>query len=933
MFTHVAFERAHVNKSSASNQSNNVIPERDALEICDNITSLAISGSETTGVTTFAQEACEQVDVLGKFYVPSSVGTLQPELQDLKEYFRRPRVMAQGAFVLNTRNNPVQFNFSDSNFETYFPGARTRLLGVYGMRFRTVFTLQIAATPFSQGVACLSFQYDTSTTDPNTFVRSKYACSATNIPHVRLDVSETTMVQLSVPYLNMREYLTINDGSVSAKWQTGVVAINTILPMRTGSGNNPTYRLYVHLEDLELVGAAPDALTTVNFQAGKPIDKEFANEAYPISSAVASASETFRWISRGVPSIRSLAGPTSWFLGKAAGAIRYFGWSKPAIQDAPVRMHVYNNILENNVDVPSNALVMGPMISNRLKVDPQFAATDVDEMALPFVLSQWCQVKYFTLSNSDIAGTLKMGIPISPASMYFNTLTSNSTPTVFSDTFNSFFPTGLFYWGNMFRQWRGDMKFRFTFGKTKMHAGRVIVYFTPSEVLLSQLPPNTSVALKVPDVTGGPHPFGYSKVFDLKDSNVFDFEVPYISDTPYKDFYGATGTLTMFVMDQINASSVISTTIDCMVEVCGSTNFELAVFKGNDFPANVSAVPRFQAGVVIPSIAENASEMAVGEHINSVKQIIAMPSTVFDYVALPNGLDKYALLPWWSGAIQVNLLPPSRLDSLENSVWNPGSYAARAYCYARGSTDYHVYREQPVKMSMWIYQVSAPGNVPPAFSLVPANNVAVPFLQTTDDTLHTRFPAYGRVARYVCGSLNNLNMYPSQASLSQSDTVPFQVGKLRTYNYDTQGTTVYVYRCAGDDAMLGHYMGPVPLAIQPTTGGTFANWNNTTAIRQSGRQLYHRRTGNSYIDPEYAAELDAEDQKNKPHEVAPPPTPSRNRSMRPPSPFKVSGDVGVKPDNLSGKLTSLLARAELLPKYANLTAQVAEVVSEALDQQ
>lgn len=932
-----------MNKSSANHDtSNQLVSDRETVTVCDNIAALSIDGApEATGVTSFVQEACEQVDVLGKHYVASKLTTLQPDLQDLKEYFRRPRLIAGSTFTINTRGLETSLDVSKTNLlSTFFPAGFSRLQGVFGFRFRLVFTLQVAASAFSQGQACVSFQYNTTIASTTTFLRSAYSATVTNLPHARIDLAETTMVQLSVPFLYQREFLTVNAGDNAVnEWTYGVVAINRLTPIRTGSGNAPTYKMYIHLEDLELIGASPETFVNVSYQAGRPIEKEFEDDAYPYSSTLHSMSKTVSWIAKGVPSLSSIAGPTSWFLGRAAGIVRYLGWSKPLIQEPPMRQMRLDTILEHNVDVPSQAIMVGPMCSNRLRVDPQFAGTDVDEMSLAYVLSQWSQIKYVTMANTDAQGSLIMGVPISPMAMHFSTnRTTAGPPAVGLVPYNSFIPSNVCFWGSCFRQWRGDFEFRFTFAKTKLHAGRVIVYFTPTTTNGQVLIPGTTVAFKSPDVTGGPHPFGYSAIFDLKDTNVFTFKVPYIADTPYKDIWGVTGCLNMYVMDPLIASSTISTTVDLLVEVRCSPDFELSIPVGNTWPATVTSTPNFQSGSMISTIAPGTSEMVVGDQFTSVKQLISMPGNT---QAVPSnlaiGVTKFSLWPWWQQDDPGNTLPPGPWSGVAPSNWTLSAYAARAYCYVRGSTDYHVYTPSNSTVNLEAYQIAGPGLIPVTASLVPYSNNNISRLTTSQDSMHLRVPAYGRTARYLAASLNKVNTGDNNLSVAtNSDSTFFQMARLRASNIGAAATTILINRCAGDDAMLGHYMGPTPLALSNDTRA-LTGWDVFTNAYQSSRDVYHARTGCVVVDDfedinGVLVPLDFE--KNKQNkEVAPPPTPSRTRSMRPPSPFKVSGDVGVKPDNLSGKLTSLLARAELLPKYANLTAQVAEAVSDALDQQ
>jgi hypothetical protein len=190
--------------------------------------------------------------------------------------------------------SPIIMN---SLFGTFFPNGTLRLQGVYGIRFKLVFTLQVAATPFHQGLLAMSWQYDSGVSDTTTFLRASRSETCTNLPRVRLDLSADTMVILEIPFIASTEFLPISQESLSAS-PYGTISINNLLPVAAVIGlASPTYKLYVHLEELELIGARAAAFSAVLPQIGKrlaPIEEE-ASAAKP-SSMVAKVSDTVRFI-------------------------------------------------------------------------------------------------------------------------------------------------------------------------------------------------------------------------------------------------------------------------------------------------------------------------------------------------------------------------------------------------------------------------------------------------------------------------------------------------------------------------------------------------------------------------------------------------------------------------------------------------------------
>lgn len=170
--------------------NDNIANLRDELNVCSEIDSLGVNGHEETGVTSFVQEACAAVSAPDGSY---AVMEKNADLQNLNSYFSRPVSLNRSTI---SSNRSVLYLKEVTHLSTIFPRFSDRVLGAYGMRYTMVFTLQVAATPFHQGVLAMTFQYGDAAL--NNVVGSIARC--TNLPHVRLDLSSETMVQLRVPF-------------------------------------------------------------------------------------------------------------------------------------------------------------------------------------------------------------------------------------------------------------------------------------------------------------------------------------------------------------------------------------------------------------------------------------------------------------------------------------------------------------------------------------------------------------------------------------------------------------------------------------------------------------------------------------------------------------------------------------------------------------
>lgn len=789
--------------------------------------SLANKSSDTTGLMTFANEACESVDVHGQHSHPPRYGAIPEVLSDLKEYFRRPILKFTGTLP-TARGGITTFPWSVASTIGAFPFGTTRLLGSWGARYTTVLTITVAATPFHQGVLAAGFSYATLSTDP----RYSSANTITNLPHVRMDISETTMVQLRVPFLAAFEYL-----ELSNTLNVGFFSIQQLLGVPLPSGiTAPTIRVFMHLEDLELVSAVPLATNSVVVNSGRLVSaqaSEISEASHPYSSIVSSASRTLTLAGRAFPLIKGLMSTPTWFLDSAAATIRSFGYSRPTNKDPASRMLPMQTALEHNVDVPSAAIVLGPLSSNTLATDGELGATDVDEMSLAFVTSQWSQVASGTLTTLQTYTTAIVKYPCSPYVMWYRNRIGQAdcgglAPPLFKATLtNSFQPSSLMAISSCFRLWKGSLQFRLTFAKTKFHSGRLLLAFCPT--VINVLPPTGTINVSVPSDGSNLSPTGYSATFDLKDSNVVEFTCPYVSLKPFLAFDESFGSFTVTVLDPLVGPATVQQSVDYMVEVRGAPDFELAVPVTNRWPVinnnptvfaqsgrTVSAGPAVLTSTALPS----DSKYTVGERILSVKQLIQVPKCSSCGATAAGAVNGCAIPPWWWLPQPAGVLPaPTAFIREQFSL--PG-FLAQLYAFATGSTEANVYNYGPGTALISAVICAQEGN---------DNNSSTTYLQSpalsnptiiSTSTLHFKTPAYQNFKRYFTATLSNISWslrFGSTTSppITTSPFHPTTVGVVAVSN-PAGGAAVQtvISRQAGDDGRLATYLGPLPFAFLST---------------------------------------------------------------------------------------------------------------------
>lgn len=781
-------------------------------------------------MTSFLQEACSSVEVLGKHHKPPQVLNYQEDVQNLTDYFKRPRLISRGALALSSIASQGQWDMTYASILSYFPQAAFRLSGVYGVKATLCFRLQVASTPFHQGLLALNWQYSCSSSFIGTAKRANYPGLCTNLPHVRLDLSESTMCELKVPYMSWREFW-----STDAVVAYGLLALHSILPIAPVVGiNAPTYELYMHWEDIEFYAADSISFSTITPQSGKMVKRargveaKEADDAHLLSDSLSHGARIARFVTKNIPSLAAFSTPTAWALDTASGVARFFGFSKPQLQEPPVRMVMGVTGGEQNVDLPSTTQMLGLMASNTLGFSSEFSHSDVDEMALEYVLGQYSQICAGNFAVTDAAGAALYGASVSPCAFWYRQPAAAPfgnfrQPAAIggTDTTNAFLPSHAFWWASLFRYWRGGFRFRISFAKTKHHGGRVLVTYNPGESS-----GGAWTTVEGPEVSGSlTQPFGYSAIFDLRDTNVLEFDVPYTSGFPYQYFGNRIGSLSMVVLDPLQAPSVVAQVVPFLVEVKCLPGFELADYSGMTWYPHLS-VPtiKLQSGKLIDVISDDANQLTVGESIKSAKQLIMSPVMVDSAVPVTNTTIQG--VPWWFYSLMTNTTPIPPGFDYSGFTHAPGAIAS-CYSFARGSTDYHIYPHRADNIAfvarhtasrIVVRNAAATVNTP---SVLYGTRSATPgVVATAGAPLHVRFPAFSpavRLPTYIGGINRYRFAFTNNAGVnSYADANPGILADYPTFTaINSSGTGSYATTsfCAGDDAALGMYIGPPPLAL------------------------------------------------------------------------------------------------------------------------
>lgn len=746
----------------------------------------------------------------------------------MKRFFERPRLIT--SFVAQPARGTLYVHDVTNPIAQFWPAAAAnRLNGVLGYNCSIKYTLTVAATPFQQGVVCANFQYNTWDGANSTHPRSNFPALATNLPHVRLDMADSTMAELVVPFTAATNYFdlgnTLAGGGDNFIRTYGRFGVTTILPYATLTVAAPTYRVYISLHDMNLFGAVPVTLNAVLPQAGisEAVEKE--------SKKLIKKTGTVVRTTMGIPKISGAIKNAAWLAGKVAGVAEAFGFSKP-IDELPMKRRWYTGYTyDTHVDQPSEAFVAAPYQSNRLVFDSKVTNSDVDEMAFKFVLGKYAQTFVGDMNTGDVGGTVLYAANVSPTSFWFKSNTgrpggNTSMPTSASLTTNCFAPTALCYIAQMFKYWNGSIKFRFSFSKTKFHAGRVLASFIPATY--DTLNPTTlSNPVPVPEIAGGlVQPFQYSTIFDLRDGNSFEIEVPYISSRPWISVLGSSGGLSLTVVDPLISSGETSSSINYLVEVCAGDSFELGCFNGNGlFPFiglnPVGTLAAFQSGLDV-SPTEDVSQYTMGEKFSSVKELIQIPHTAKK--DMPAGSAAQWILPHWAvGPRFTHAIPMVPTTS----AWYAKSHLvalSRMYTFTSGGTNFNIYSERgytgflgQIGQTIKDNDEGILSNQDPRFKALGANPKVI-----IDNTGigHIKQPSYQRSLRAPIEGLissSTVNWELGDANFAYINTSTITTAtRLNMVNRNTAINAINIGVSAADDATLYNYIGP-PMCMLGTT--------------------------------------------------------------------------------------------------------------------
>lgn len=776
---------------------------------------------------------------------------------DIRDFLARPRMLS--SFTWDTTNPQGSYPFV-ANLPSGALTSRvfaSKLAGFAFFRATMVVRVMINTQRFQAGRLLLSWMPFTKQ-NPCKPTDTRYLTYFTQRPRVEFDVSTDTEVIMKIPYIHYSLAFDLGGGAFDA----GSLSFVIYSVLTSGSCQ---VNAYYSFEDVELCHAnepgnfiAQSSLSG-NIKSSKrsrrprvdPGDLEAeAAGVRPISSMLSSLATTAA-IGAQIPLISSVAGPVSWAAGLAAKAAHAFGYAKPLNLAPRMRTYEQSDTHRVNCDGAHMAVNLGLFEDNKVSHLPGFAGTDLDEMAISYVIGTYAYYRTLTWNTTQAEDTAIMANQACQARML--TL-ANRTTTVAGVTqaIYDFIPVA--YVSTMFKLYRGSIKFKFKVVKTEFHSGRLRFSYR----LYGE-------GAKSGDLADYKSANVHATIFDLRDSTEFEVVVPYAAALPYLECDGTYAYCNLTVETPLQAVGEVSSSVEILVEAAAHNDFEFAIPRTCNFtPFTISNQNGWvqsslsSATEVLQNTGEEAptagnssviddrhisAELCIGEKILSFRQLAKRMTRCMKLIQnltqLPDGktyvYPDFGFSPF--SVVLPNDLPAAAPGTVTSTMWQPDYYTMIGCMYSmyRGSVRIAVRENGPLSQTTGTNQfVPSWGQVSATtqnyrqdsllyldYNTAPSFGVSFPVEMVNGCVYDTHYqdiqcPMYSKshAAIVPIGPWGLNTATPSNPGPTTVNTPTYNVrisGGLPQTSGTASNVYRWIYRGIGEDFSFGYFTGTYPL--------------------------------------------------------------------------------------------------------------------------
>jgi len=659
----------------------NTTKERDSNENEMKITQEGTTTFLNDDTTVLAKPENEK-EIPSSYFQASDMS----DSSSILKFLSKPVEIAAGQFaatdVATTFPGPYQMPFTMLNNNVYWP----KFKGYMGFRATMVFTLQVNAQKFQQGRYMLVYVPTGGTRQDTTALEWFNSHTATLVsrsqcPHVEIDINKETSVELRIPYNSSLDFYPLQYGTsaLSSKW--GNLRIFPYVTLVSGSGSmTAKYTLWAHFEDVELIGQA------IPLERQSNSMKEAKSKGVGPIQSTALAVKKAAGVLSAVPLLDTYVTPISWVADITAHVASIFGWAAPANVDKQYRVETSMMSYATNTEKVDKVNPLSYSLKNEVALLPGLGIDAADEMHITHIAGRYSYQALFSWSDVAVEEDLLTSylVGIYPTGGPLTHLQGGVTLTDY---------TPAQWLGKRFEMYRGSVKYRFKIVKTDFHSGRFSINFNP------ETRNYTSPAMLDVDA-----PYLYRQIIDVRETNEFEVEFPYISPHPYVGTYGNGethfGRIEIRVIDPLVAPATVSNSIIIIMEVAMCDDAEFAG-RNNPYARMYDLIEIQSNSMTIGGSKSHdnslvTSKYAIGERIINMRSLLKRYESLH-YEASGFGDTAMHFRPYNYGLLHS--IMPFCISNFENGAADNlacdlYSELASIYMYSRGSVRFKINIEE-----------------------------------------------------------------------------------------------------------------------------------------------------------------------------------------------------------------------------------------------
>lgn len=496
----------------------------------------------------------------------------------IEDFLSRPVVIINTSwtstpFVL-TKYDPWSLLLSNT-------ALRSKIAGFARFKADIRVRIAVSATPFHYGKLMLSYEPCLA---GGTGYSADYGSPTyrSQLQHVMLDASESTVAEMLLPYVSWRPYIPLTDGSTSAS-QVGVLLLEAMNDLQMINAATPTsvnIIAYAWFENVCLEVPTSTATNTFTAQMktthskskgkkepmglAKPSktsapakDEHSQGSLSRIATAVSAAAGALK----DVPIIGSWAQSASIGAGLASKVFSIFGYSKAVDLTEPMRVKVQQ--------FDQMCHTTGLDMSQKFTLDPKAAlaignaaigADFGDELSISSMASRESYISTTAWATTAATDTVLITMPVSPVFCNYAAVTGGTRYT----------PSALAYVASVFNYWTGSIKYRLEIVGAALHTGKLRIVYVPDSGAYVSGSTNTT----------------FSQVIDISETRDHCFSIGMCQSSPWLlcNFLGQSGDFgpsvtngTFYVVVLNELGSILSTQgVSINLWIAGGEDFQVA---------------------------------------------------------------------------------------------------------------------------------------------------------------------------------------------------------------------------------------------------------------------------------------------------------------------------------------------------------------------